>query len=1527
MGRRGYARNRRIAALTAGSLLAGGMVLGGLPGTVAPAQAAVTPAPNPPIADSCGVDVTLVLDASGSISSSGAVESVRGAADTFLGALNNTDSTARVTQFATVSQELAARTLIDDAALAQGGALRQALNGYYNPKPPRPNGVDFYQYNNGRFSLNNANSNNQYTNWDGSLDQAGQEATKPELVVYVTDGDPTAYDFSENADPPSNAAKSEPYDVGFNTGSLAATLDRAVLEANQIKAGSRMLAVGVGSALSSSSSRSRLVAISGPQVVRDADLATIDSINDVDVALVTDFEDLAQFLRQVVLELCSPSMTITKLAQTPGDASYQPAPGWNMTVTPTVPGGTFSWILPDTLAAPSKTVATNANGNAQFQWEPDPGELDSVARVEEALQPGYIPGRPPVAGLPPGETDDYRCEAKNEFGDVRVITGELDTTGANPAFTLRPVGQEVVTCKIWNSFNYAPAIGLTKENDPAELRGDLDPQAELTSDYLVTNPGNTPLDNIVLTDDKCAPVEPTLQGGNNVGDTNGDGRLDVGEEWEYSCTRGISTSPSTDPSGTTIENVATVTGTDPEGTEVTQTATDSVDAFNPAIELTKLVRLSTAPAPGSKSITVPAGSNVTYSFDVKNAGNTPLGTVSMTDVSTPPTGCTPTRGPDGPGGNNDTILDVGETWTYSCSVSISQNTTNAATVTGTPLNPNDGNNPFPTPNPPVTATDNAEVTTIDPQLSLTKEADQSVVFPGTTVTYTYTAKNEGDTDLRNDTANPGWLTDDRCSPVGSVSANPDKIGDGVPSVPVNAGDVNGDDLLNPEETWRFACSADISVDTLNTATMLAQPLVGGQPQGTPLERHAFALVEIVQPDITVDKVALKPVVLDPDTVILDPDTGILGPTPPDPAVYLYGVSNTGDVPLRDIVIDDDTCAPLTFLDGDTNDDGNLDVDEVWIYGCLTPLQRQQGTPPPTGAMSGLVTNTASVEGTPFLPGGPIVTTDPVADTAQAQVLVIEPSISITKAADPEVVRVGGEVTYTFKVTNTGDVGLRVVGPTDDKCAPLVYVDGDVNGNDLLDGANSTQVETWTYTCTRSLGLPVAPATTDVNTASVRGVDPLGNIVFDQDDAEVRVIDPAIKLVKEVSDSLVPTGTEVSYEFVVTNVGTSPLAADDVLAEVTLADVADPQQPSCSRPKLVAKEGGNQDAFLDRDPAETWRYSCSSTIKVPTTNVAVVGALGGGETGLQVPVFDIAAAYVGTFNPGIDVVKSASPTVIFDSGPVTYTYTVKNTGDVPLAGVKDRITDNTCSPVKYVSGDEDGDGLLDTPNSIFEDSLDETWTFTCTTTVSTTTTNSVVTPGTPVDPGGEPLCRPTPVPVRGLQAAVLPASCDVTDSAKETVTVVKPATITIIKRAEPASGEVFGFTLGADSFGLASGASKTFPGLKPGTYEAREQVLPGWELVGLACTDPTGDTRVSVGTGLATINVSSGESVTCTYTNQQEITEPTEEKPPPDRTEEGQETEEKEELADTGADIVAALLVALLGVVLIGTGMRLSANRR
>ena len=45
----------------------------------------------------------------------------------------------------------------------------------------------------------------------------------------------------------------------------------------------------------------------------------------------------------------------------------------------------------------------------------------------------------------------------------------------------------------------------------------------------------------------------------------------------------------------------------------------------------------------------------------------------------------------------------------------------------------------------------------------------------------------------------------------------------------------------------------------------------------------------------------------------------------------------------------------------------------------------------------------------------------------------------------------------------------------------------------------------------------------------------------------------------------PAGTPVTYDFEVTNVGDSTLAADDVLAQIELVDVSLPPLPACAVP--------------------------------------------------------------------------------------------------------------------------------------------------------------------------------------------------------------------------------------------------------------------------------------------------------------------------------------------------------------------------
>ncbi len=1198
-------------------------------------------------------------------------------------------------QFATVSQQLADRQNIDAASMASGGALGGAIADYYDPKPPVTGYTVKSLNQNGDPTKESGWSNSssdQYTNWHQTLKQTAGEAASPELVVFVTDGDPTAYDFDRSGDPFYSPSKPA---VGVNTNRNAAgaqiTIDRAVEAANAVKSnGSRILTVGVGSALQNQDSLQRLEQVSGPNVARTPDQFDITT---TDVALVPDFDDLEEAIRAVVLDLCSPSLTIRKLAQSAGNGDYAPAPGWDFTTTPTVPGG-FDWILPDTAPAPAKTVTTDANGYAQFQWEPTDPEATSTAAIGEAVQDGFTPGRP-------GPDNDYVCTAKDDQNNSRTITGELTETGqfAEPL----AIGNEIVTCDVYNSYDYRPAIQVTKVNDPTAVRGDLDPGAPVTSTYEVTNPGNTPLSQVGVTDNLCGPVNPVPASGPNEGDSNTNGRLDVGETWTFTCTRPV-TGGSATAEPENIVNTAGARGVDPTGTLVTDDATDDVDVYTPEITLTKLVD-------GAKSVNVQSGTEVTYTYAVQNTGNTPLGSVTLADDTEP---CeNPTRVNNG---NGAEVLDVGETWNYTCTAAPAESVVNTATVTGRPLNPQDGNDPFPDPNPPVSATDTAQVRIIDPGLTLTKTVDQNLVFPGTQVTYSYAATNTGDIDLRNDTGNAGWVADNACAPV------------------TYGGGDDGDGLMNPAETWTFTCTKPINVTTPNRATIVAQPVVDGDPVGEPLTRHDTALVRVVTPDIAVTKQSTRPVVLDPDAAAISgPDTPI--PPGPRPATFVYEVSNTGNTPLVEVNPTDDTCSPLVYTGGDANSDDRLDVDEVWSYACSAVLQGAA-----LGEQSAEVTNTVTATGTGVLPGTDI-TGPTVSATATADTTVIHPGLAVTKSASQDVVRAGGQVTYTFGVRNTGDVPLDLVTLSDDKCSPLAYQGGDTNGNGLIDGVNSA-AETWTFTCTRRLFLPPAPDTEDVNEVTALAVDTLGNGYEDTATATVHVIAPAIHLNKTVNHGLVPSGTTVTYGYDVTNVGRSPIPADDVLADVVLGDISNPFTPDCVQPSLVSKTGGNDDDLLDREPAETWRYECSKPITEETTNVAIVAAAGGTPFDLNIPVIDFDAAFVQPFTPAITIEKSAEPTELGEGGgPVTYTYQVRNTGDVPLSDVASRITDDTCSPVTYVSGDEDGDGLLDTPTSIFEDAADETWTFTCTTTVTTTTTNTVVVTGTPTDPDGVPLCGP------------------------------------------------------------------------------------------------------------------------------------------------------------------------------------------
>ena len=87
-------------------------------------------------------------------------------------------------------------------------------------------------------------------------------------------------------------------------------------------------------------------------------------------------------------------------------------------------------------------------------------------------------------------------------------------------------------------------------------------------------------------------------------------------------------------------------------------------------------------------------------------------------------------------------------------------------------------------------------------------------------------------------------------------------------------------------------------------------------------------------------------------------------------------------------------------------------------------------------------------------------------------------------------------------------------------------------------------------------------------------------------------------------------------------------------------------------------------------------------------------------------------------PLIEVVKVPSPLALpAGPGSVTYTYTLRNIGTVPVTNVT--MVDDSCSPANFISGDANADAKLDRT---------ETWIYRCTATLSSTHTNTVVATG-------------------------------------------------------------------------------------------------------------------------------------------------------------------------------------------------------
>ena len=184
-----------------------------------------------------------------------------------------------------------------------------------------------------------------------------------------------------------------------------------------------------------------------------------------------------------------------------------------------------------------------------------------------------------------------------------------------------------------------------------------------------------------------------------------------------------------------------------------------------------------------------------------------------------------------------------------------------------------------------------------------------------------------------------------------------------------------------------------------------------------------------------------------------------------------------------------------------------------------------------------------------------------------------PDISVTKLPSVTQAHEGDTITYTYTVTNPGNVPLSHVLVTDNTTEDVSYQIGDANHNDRLDTD-----ETWIFTA--AYNVTVDDDSSLRNTAAASGTYAGSGTIIDWDTTSVDILRPDIAMTKTADREQAREGDTINYTCTVTNTGNTPLSdisvTDDMIEEVT-----------------YQSGDTNEDSKLDTD--ETWIFGANYTV--------------------------------------------------------------------------------------------------------------------------------------------------------------------------------------------------------------------------------------------------------------------------------------------------------------------------------------------
>ncbi|UJP64576.1 DUF7507 domain-containing protein [Mongoliitalea daihaiensis] len=715
------------------------------------------------------------------------------------------------------------------------------------------------------------------------------------------------------------------------------------------------------------------------------------------------------------------------------------------------------------------------------------------------------------------------------------------------------------------------SIGLAKVGTLVTTNSNGRPSAgdQITYTFTVTNTGNVTLTNVVVND----PL---------VDVTGGPITALAPGQVDATTFTAVYTLTQADINNTSFRNEATVTA-DFGGAQV-----EATDEDIQPYETTSRIRITKT---ADKTSNVEAGDVITYTYVVRNAGTVTVNEINVTD--------------DHPGLGQLTELvtadardgvEPGQTVTFTATYLVTQEDidrgtpiTNVATATGTCVLGCE-----------LVATDDETIILIasNPSIEIVKTDNGSTVAgAGDEINYTLTVTNTGNVTLENVVVN-----DELAGIINQV------IGTLAP-------------------TAQVTLTATYTVDQadVDRGSVLNVATVGGNaPNG-----------EEVGDDDSVE----TPIASNPSIEIVKTDNGSTVANAGDEINYTLTVTNTGNVTLENVVVNDELAGIINQVIGSL-----APTAQVTLTATYTVDQADVDR--------GSVLNVATVGGN--APNGEEVGDDDSVETPIAS----NPSIEIVKTDNGSTVAgAGDEINYTLTVTNTGNVTLENVVVNDELAGIINQVIGSL--------APTAQV---TLTATYTVDQADVDRGSVLNVATVGGNAPNGEEVGDDDSVETPIAsNPSIEIVKTDNGSTVAgAGDEINYTLTVTNTGNVTL--ENVVVNDELAGIINQVIGSLAPTAQVTLT-----ATYTVDQADVDRGS--------VLNVATVG--GNAPNGEEVGDDDSVETPIAS-NPSIEIVKTDNGSTVAGAGDeINYTLTVTNTGNVTLENVV--VNDELAGIINQVIG--------------------------------------------------------------------------------------------------------------------------------------------------------------------------------------------------------------------------------------------------